>query len=484
MVAAPATAGRSARPQNPHLPLRPRLAEALSSTKAEPALRPCAALVIADVRAVSEALSLALRLNGCKVACATTVTAAVAQARIELPALACCALAPLDAIELIPKLLDGNPSMHILLVSDQPTVETAVKAVRAVRAGAVDCLRLPLDAQQLRQLIDRALAAQPQAHACTTLICPDDCGQPAVTLTSRSSIMHDACGLLFLAAQASVPVLLRGESGTGKGVFALSLHALSTRAAKPFIVVNCPALTDELMTSELFGHAKGSFTGAIRDHVGKVTLADGGTLFLDELGDLSPGIQAKLLRFLQEHTYERLGDSATRKADVRIVAATNRDLSALVLDGRFREDLLYRLNVVDIVLPPLRERREDILDLCRHFLRVCAAQGNRLVQDLSPAAQELLLNYSWPGNIRELQNEVQRIAVLWSSRIIEPEAFSERIYAHCRQGPLLGDRHTLAAIEQEHIRRVLSAARSFDEAAGILGITPSTLWRKRRRIGL
>jgi NtrC-family two-component system response regulator AlgB len=295
--------------------------------------------------------------------------------------------------------------------------------------------------------------------------------------------MQLAISIIARAAAADVHVLLRGETGTGKGVLARTLHAQSRRSGKPFITVNCPSLSDDLLISEMFGHAKGSFTGAIRDKAGLVDAAEGGTLFLDELGDLSPTVQAKLLRFIQDRAYERLGETTTRIADVRIVAATNRDLDAQVKAGHFREDLLYRLNVVEVLVPPLRERRADIIDLARHFLGIASAHLPHPTV-LSPGAEMMLTAYAWPGNIRELCNEVQRVIVLWPSQTIEAENFSSRLVPVGAPGPILGDRHSLATIENEHIRLVLSKADRLHEAAAILGIQLSTLWRKRRKLEL
>ena len=439
--------------------------------------------MIDDEREVREALSVSVRLLGGRADTAETAEAALARVRVDSYSLVFCDLMLGDGngIELVPKLLALNPNLQIVVLTGFATFATAVKAVKA---GASDYLQKPFDPVQIRRLIESAIDDHRQAEAFIHLERNSRQGLDGMVWNSRSPTMQAACAVIARAATAKVPVLLRGESGTGKGMFAHALHAQSTRAGRPFVTVNCPALTDELLTSDLFGHIKGSFTGAIKDQVGKVEHADGGTLFLDELGELSLGVQAKLLRFLQEHRYERLGDSATRQADVRIVAATNRDLTVQVREGRFREDLLYRLNVVELALPPLRERREDILEIARHFLAIFAAAANRPVQELSPGAQALLLSYAWPGNIRELRNELQRISVLWPSRVIEPESFSQRVFQHDRRGPQLGERHSLADIEHEHIRMVLAKSNSFEEAAAILGIEPSTLWRKRRKLGL
>jgi NtrC-family two-component system response regulator AlgB len=259
------------------------------------------------------------------------------------------------------------------------------------------------------------------------------------------------------------------------------LHAQSARASGPFVVVNCPTLSEELLTSELFGHAKGAFTGAVRDQPGRVEAAEGGTLFLDEIGEISPGLQAKLLRFLQEKQFERLGENKTRHADVRVVAVTNRNLEADVQNGRFREDLLYRLNVVEVHLPPLRERPEDIVRLAHRFLTFFARAARRTIPELSKAAGQALLAYSWPGNIRELRNAIERAVILWSAQVIEPQAFPERIAAHATAGPYLGGDFTLEAIEREHIMRVVTRIPTLEEAARILDVDSSTLWRKRKK---
>ena len=223
-------------------------------------------------------------------------------------------------------------------------------------------------------------------------------------------------------------MLLRGENGTGKGVLARTLHLHSRRHDFPFVMVNCPTLSEELLASEMFGHVKGSFTGAVRDQAGRVEAAEGGTLFLDEVGEISPALQAKLLRFLQERQFERIGETRTRQADVRVVAATNRNLEEDVADGRFREDLLYRLNVVEVVVPALRDRPEDILALARQFLAFFARAIGRPVPELAPATEQILRTYHWPGNVRQLRNAMERAVILWPSATIEPEACPSRCF--------------------------------------------------------
>jgi NtrC-family two-component system response regulator AlgB len=245
--------------------------------------------------------------------------------------------------------------------------------------------------------------------------------------------------------------------------------------------VNCPTLSEQLLTSELFGHTRGAFTGAVRDQPGRVEAAEGGTLFLDEVGELGPAVQVQLLRFLQEKRFERLGEGRTRTADVRVVAATNRDLEADVHTGRFREDLLYRLNVVEIALPALRERPEDILPLARRLLEVLARNAKRPGVAFAPETEAVLQGYAWPGNVRELRNAVERALIVWPAQRLEPESLPERITAATSRTITLGGPYTLEAVEREHTLRVLAATPTLEEAARLLDIDASTLWRRRKK---
>jgi NtrC-family two-component system response regulator AlgB len=355
--------------------------------------------------------------------------------------------------------------------------------VEAIRRGAWDYLPKPFTPAQIRHLLERAEVQRSLTVRVSDLESRLSAEAPDVDLASQAPAMRGVMEVISRAAQADVSVMFRGPSGTGKGVLARAMHLESKRRDRPFVTINCPTLTEELLASELFGHAKGSFTGAVRDQPGRVEAAEGGTLFLDEIGDLPASLQAKLLRFLQERAFERLGETRTRKADVRVVAATNRDLEEDVRAGRFREDLMFRLNVIEVRVPALRERREDILPLARRFLAFFARAVGRPVATLSPQAKQALSTYAWPGNVRELRNAIERAVILWPSPVIEPQALPEKILESAGRDaiPHIGGDFSLEEIERAHIAAVVGRSRTKEEAAGILGIDDSTLWRKRKR---
>jgi NtrC-family two-component system response regulator AlgB len=383
-----------------------------------------------------------------------------------------------SGLDLIPQLLAENPNVVIIIVTAYATLETAVDAIRR---GAWDYLPKPFTPAQIRHLLEKVEVQRSLSARIAELQERLQAEAPETELDSAAPAMRSVLEVVSRAAQSDVSVMFRGESGTGKGVLARAMHLESRRRDRPFVTINCPTLTEELLASELFGHAKGAFTGAIRDQPGRVEVAEGGTLFLDEIGDLPSGLQAKLLRFLQERRFERVGETRTRKADVRVVAATNRDLEADVTTGRFREDLFFRLNVIDVRVPSLRERPEDIVPLARRFLAFFARAIGRPPATLSPAAEKVLANYAWPGNVRELRNAIERAMILWPSAVIEPQAFPERIAGTKERGPYVGGRFTLDELEREHISAVLAQSKTMDEAAAVLGIDDSTLWRKRKK---
>jgi NtrC-family two-component system response regulator AlgB len=295
-------------------------------------------------------------------------------------------------------------------------------------------------------------------------------------IVTRSERMKGVITLALQVAPSAISVLIEGESGTGKELLAHLIHQKSPRGEGSFVAVNCTALAENLMESELFGHVRGAFTGAVKDRQGRFEVADGGTVFLDEIGEITPAIQVKLLRFLQSKEFERVGETATRKVDVRVIAATNRNLEGAVTQGLFREDLFYRLNAVRLKIPPLRERVEDIPLLVQHFLKKSGSAS-----DVTPEAIRALQGYTWKGNVRELENVIERAVILAHGGTIELHHFPEEFQVVADPS-----RHLLSLeqMEQQHIIRVLRIARDLDEAAHILGIDPATLYRKRKKYNL
>ena len=384
-------------------------------------------------------------------------------------------------LDLLPELLGLAPNLDVVVITAYATIATAVEAMRR---GAFDYLPKPYTPDQLRLVIDRiAKMRRLQSHV-------EDLEEqvrsmvPEADLQTVEPAMRQAIDLALKAADSEAAILLRGESGTGKGVLARTIHARSPRAAGPFVTVHCPSLSVELLESELFGHVRGAFTGAVRDTLGKVAVADGGTLFLDEVGELPGPLQSKLLRFLQEKRYERVGETQTRASDVRILAATNRNLEADTATGKFREDLLYRLNVIEVTLPPLRQRRADLQPLAEHLLQFFSRQAGKVLIGFTDEAKAAILRYTWPGNVRELRNAVERGVILAAGPLVGLADLPTQVGSPPRPGIEVGSRITLDELEAEHIRRVLAQAASIDETAETLGIDPSTLYRKRKRYGL
>ncbi len=444
------------------------------------ALPALSVLVVDDEKNIRNTLTLCLQGVGCDVTAAADGAAAIAaleRAPFDVAFLD-LRLGEHSGLELLPRLLAIRPTLAVVIITAYATFDTAVEAIKR---GAVEYLPKPFTPAQVRHTLEQIAGRRAVARRVADLEAQLADAVPELELQTRSAAMQRLLDTLARAAPSDAPVLLCGENGTGKGVLARALHAQSRRRQGPFATVNCPTLSDDLLASELFGHARGAFTGAVRDQPGRVEAAEGGTLFLDEIGEISVGLQAKLLRFVQERAFERVGETRTRHADVRVIAATNRDLVRDVGEGRFREDLLFRLNVIELRVPPLRERPEDIVPLARRFLAFFARSAARATPELSPAAEAALLQHRWPGNVRELRNAMERAVILWPERVIGPDALPGAIAPAVATGPRLGGDHTLEEIEREHIGRVLARAPTQEEAARILGIDASTLWRKRKR---
>ena len=443
-------------------------------------MRKLAALVVDDEKNIRQTLRVCLESLDAEVTEASSATMAleaIGRAVFDVVFLD-LRLGVQSGLDLIPQLLAENPNVVVIVVTAYATVETAVEAIRR---GAWDYLPKPFTPAQIRHLLEKVAVQRSLSARIADLQERLQAEAPETDLETAAPAMRSVSEVVNRAARSDVSVLFRGESGTGKGVLSRAMHLQSARRDRPFVTINCPTLTEELLASELFGHAKGAFTGAVRDQPGRVEVAEGGTLFLDEIGDLPASLQAKLLRFLQEKRFERVGETRTRKADVRVVAATNRDLEVDVASGRFREDLLFRLNVIEVRVPSLRDRPEDIVPMAKRFLAFFARALGRPVSTLSPAAERVLANYGWPGNVRELRNAIERAIILWPSTLIEPLAFPERIAGTKERGPYIGGKFTLDEIERAQIGAIVAQSKTMEEAATVLGIDDSTLWRKRKK---
>src|SRR5512143_1847408 len=375
---------------------------------------PINVLVVDDESNIRKTLAICLEAEGHHVTAVSNFQDAVAEAsrRTFHMGFVDLRLGTASGLDLIPVLLSGAPWMKVVVITAYASIETAVEAMRR---GATDYIPKPFTPAQVLLVVRKVEEVRTLEQKVATLREDLERTTPSVGFSSASPAMQRAMEIARQVAPTDAAVLLRGESGTGKTVLARAIHGWSRRSEKPFGVVSCPSLPTELLESELFGHVKGAFTGAVRDNPGRIAACEGGTLLLDEIGDLPLSLQPKLLRFLQDREYERVGDSATRKADVRILSATNTDLEKAVREGRFREDLFYRLNVIQIEIPPLRERPEDIAVVAGRLLTFYGRVHHRRILGFSDEALKVLKGYPWPGNIRELRNVVERASILCAS---------------------------------------------------------------------
>jgi NtrC-family two-component system response regulator AlgB len=377
-----------------------------------------------------------------------------------------------NGTDLLDEMLRIHQRTAVIMLAAHSSMETAVGAIRR---GAFDYLPKPCPAGQLRHVLERVEKNRKLENRLAELESRMDYDAPETDLITKSPTLEQTLEVAFKAAASDATILLLGESGTGKSVLARAIHQRSPRAEGAFITVSCPGLSHEPLEARLFGHVKGAFAGADAGAPGKVAAADGGTLFFDEIGDLPLKMQSRLLRLLQDHEYERVGDHKSYYSDARVIAATNRNLLEAISAGKFREDLYYRLNVISVTLPPLRERIDDIDYLIGIYLKFFSIRCGKKIKTLSPAALEQVKHYHWPGNLRELRNVIEHAVILSSGDRIEPDDFTETIGP--QSGIHLGGGVTLETIKNEHIRRVVKSTRTLKQAADILGVDTTTIYR-------
>jgi two-component system response regulator HydG len=392
---------------------------------------------------------------------------------------------PMDGLQLLKRAVEVSPPTHVIVMTAYGSIETAVEAMRR---GAYDYITKPFKDGELVHRVDKALE-RARLQSAVDLFADEFNQRHGLTaLVGTSAAMRELTTRISRVAASDATVLVQGESGTGKELVARAIHTLSTRRKAPFVPVNCAAITESLLESELFGHAKGAFTGAVKARRGLFEEAHGGTIFIDEVTETAPAFQSKLLRVLQEGEVRRVGESASIKVDVRTVAATNRDIEKEVAEKRFRQDLYYRLAVVPLVVPPLRERLDDVPLLATHFLERANAR-NRRPHRLSPTAVEHLMTYNFPGNVRELENLVEQAAALAEREELGPEDFPLRRKSGDAPVIQVGGVQTLADAVVDAERRTIVAAldqtpNDLARVAETLGISATTLWRKMKRLGL
>jgi len=386
-----------------------------------------------------------------------------------------------SGLDILPELLKSSPQMDVVVCTAYASIETAVEAMRL---GATDYLPKPFTPEQIRQTLRKIVKTRKLADRVAELESRLSTQAPAADLTTCEPAVQRVLDVAFKAAATPATIMILGESGTGKTVLAHAIHERSLQRDNAFVTIHCPSLSRELLESELFGHVRGAYTGAVTDTWGKVAAADGGTLFLDEIGELPLEIQPKLLRLLQEREYERIGEAKTRHAKVRVMAASNRNLEQAVREGRFREDLFYRLRVFTLRLPPLRERWGDLMRFAQGYLESFSRQCGKRITDFSPQVRQAMEAYAWPGNLRELRNVVEHAVILAGGDQIElsdlPDQLGQTALPSRGDAIKVGMRVSLEELEDEHIRRIIAQTASVEEAAKILGIGRSTLFKKRK----
>ena len=386
-----------------------------------------------------------------------------------------------NGIDFLEALKQEGDKTPVIVFTAHSTIPSAVESMKM---GAFDYIPKPFIPEQIRQVLSKLQKSSVLEKRVENLESQVAGENPTLLLESSEPSVQKAYQTALKAASSDANILLLGPSGTGKSILARNIHENSSRREERFVTINCPSLSKELLEGELFGHIKGTFTGAVRDTWGKVKAADGGTLFLDEIGELPLEIQPKLLRLLQDREYERVGETRTRRADVRVIAATNRDLKKEVEEHRFREDLYYRLKVIAVELPSLAERSMDLIPIAERYLSFYGNQLGKTHLNFHEDTVKALVDYAWPGNLRELRNVVERAIILCNSDTITPDDLPEEFHDAEPTGLRPGSMVTLDELEAEHIKRVVAKTESLEEASQILGIDPATLYRKRKKLGM
>jgi DNA-binding NtrC family response regulator len=386
-----------------------------------------------------------------------------------------------SGLDLLKEIRESAPTTEVVMLTAYGTVQ---EAIRAMKEGAHDFLTKPCKLGELEAVLEKAIEKQNLSRGNTALQIEVDRMQSSDRFVGNTQAVRELMRMVARVAETDSTVLIRGESGAGKELVARAVHRQSRRARQPFVVVDCASLHENLLQSELFGHEKGAYTGAIRLKHGLFEVADRGTIFLDEIAEITPPLQVKLLRVLETGTFRRVGGTVDIKVDVRVIAATNRSLETMMKEGAFREDLYYRLNVFSIHIPPLRERREDIPPLVEHFIRNSSIVPKRTVR-VAPEGMDVLVRYLWPGNVRELENVIERALILCDGGVIEPEHLPMGV----RLTPAFGDNGdskdlpTLDEVERRYIKRVLDECKGHrQKAASILGISERNLYRKLKEL--
>ena len=444
-------------------------------------------LIVDDERSMGEFLTLLLSKDGYRAQATTSAREALQWLETEPYQLLITDLRmpEMNGIDLLREVRRRHPDIGVVVITAFASLESAVEALRL---GAADYVTKPFHVDEIRAVVNKVIdheALRRENRRLKTKL-DEDGGTPHIIGSSQET--KELLDLMRRVAPSDSTVLITGESGTGKEIVAQAIHTMSERARGDFVTVNCGALPDTLLESELFGHTRGSFTGAVRDKDGLFKVASGGTLFLDEVGDMSPALQVKLLRALQEREILPVGATKPLKIDVRLIAATNADLERKQKTGEFRSDLYYRLSVIPIHIKALRERPEDIMDLAQHFLDRACRRHNLPQKSLTDETRQLFQSYAWPGNVRELENTIERAVILTEGNLISSASLPGKIQSSDAGSlclPEAGGRHTLEDVERQYLLSVLEETGwQKKRASEILGIDPSTIYRKLQRYGI